>query len=145
MGHIVSKDGITTDPTKIHVIVSLPLPPIKEVRPFLGHVGYYWRFILDFALIVSPLIALLKNDGDQLWTKNCTRAFEELEVRLSIASILITPNWAKEFHVYVDASNIAIGSVLSQKDSKNHDHPLYFASRQLIAAKKIILQLNGKL
>lgn len=92
---------------------------------------------MDFALIASPLTPLLKNDGDQLCTKDCTRALEELKVQLSIASILITPDWSKEFYVYVDASNLAIGRVLSQKDDKKHDHPIIFSSRQLIAAKKI--------
>lgn len=73
---------------------------------------------------------------EQSWTNDCTRAFEELKVRLSIDHILITPDWSKEFHVYVDASNGSIGSVLNQKDDKKHDHPIYFASRQLIDAEK---------
>ena len=55
---------------------------------------------------------------------------------ISIAPVLVPPNWDLPFHVYVDASNIASGCVLSQKDIKNLDHPIYFASRQLIAAEK---------
>ena len=137
LGHIVSKDGITTDPAKVYIILALPLPAtVKDVRAFLGHVGYYRRFILDFALIASPLTTLLKNDEEQTWTNNCTRAFEDLKLKLATAPILVTPDWTKEFYVYVDASNVALGSVLSQKDTKKHDHPIYFASRQLVAAEK---------
>lgn len=63
LGHIGSKDGLTTDPAKIRAIVSLSLPTtMKDVKAFLGHVGYYKRFILDFALMASPLTALLKHD-----------------------------------------------------------------------------------
>ena len=50
------------------------------------------------------------------------------------APILVRPNWDKEFHIFIDASNVAIGSLLSQKDEKRHDHPIYFASRQLVQA-----------
>ena len=66
----------------------------------------------------------------------CTKAFNKLKRRLSKAPNLIPPNWSKPFEVYVDASNVAIGSVLSQKNSKGHDRPIYFASRQLSAAER---------
>ena len=59
-----------------------------------------------------------------------------MKQRLITAPVLISPNWDREFQVYVDASNVAIGSVLSQKDDRNFDHPIYFASRQLIATER---------
>ena len=62
--------------------------------------------------------------------------FKKLKKRLSQALILIPPNWTRDFDVYVDASNFAIGSVLSQKNSKGHDQPIYFSSWQLSAVEK---------
>ena len=71
-----------------------------------------------------------------VWEPACEKAFITLKEKLSTAPVLVPPNWDLPFHVYVDASNIALGCVLSQKDPKNLDHPIYFASRQLIATEK---------
>ena len=141
LGHIVSKAGIATDPDKVKKIANLPRPDtVFGVRGFVGHVSYYRRFIKSFAVICQPLTQLLKKppaDGSSpVWTHECTVAFEELKRQLVSAPILISPCWTKEFHVYVDASNVAIGAVLSQKDEKNFDHPIYYASRQLVAAER---------
>ena len=91
-------------------------------------------------MICQPLTQLLKKlpaDGSSpIWTHECTVAFEELKRQLVSAPILISPCWTKEFHVYVDASNVAIGAVLSQKDEKNFDHPIDYASRQLLATER---------
>ena len=141
LGHIVSKAGIATDPNKIKKIANLPRPDtVSGVRGFVGHVSYYCRFIKSFSVICQPLTQLLKKppaDGSSpVWTHECTVAFEELKHQLVSAPILISPCWTKEFHVYVDASNVAIGAVLSQKDEKNFDHPIYYASRQLVATER---------
>jgi hypothetical protein len=71
-----------------------------------------------------------------VWTNKCTKALNQLKKWLSKAPVLIAPNWENPFEVYVNAFNFAIGSVLSQKDSKDHDRPIYFASRQLSAVEK---------
>ena len=71
-----------------------------------------------------------------IWDKHCEEAFLILKKKLLSAPVLVPPNWAEPFQVYVDASLIALVCVLSQKDSQNIDHPIYFASRQLIAAEK---------
>ena len=62
-----------------------------------------------------------------VWSKECTKAFNKLKKRSSQAPVLIPPDWTKDFDVYVDASNFAIGSVLTQKNSKEHDRPIYFS------------------
>ena len=118
LGHIVSTAGIATDPDKIKIILDLQIPDtVTGVRIFLGHVSYYRRFIYKFAVICIPLTKLLKkplpDSPDPIWTKECTIAFETLKQRLVSAPILVTPCWTKQFEVYVDASNVAIGSVLS--------------------------------
>ena len=141
LGHIVSKAGIATDPNKVKKIANLPRPDtVSGVRGFVGHVNYYRQFIKSFAMICQLLTQLLKKppfDGSSpVWTHECTVAFEELKRQLDSAPILVSPCWTKVFYVYVDASNVAIGAVLSQKDDKNFDHPIYYASRQLVAVEQ---------
>jgi hypothetical protein len=138
LGHIVSKEGIAVDPDKVAALLLLPMPEhITGVKAFLGATSYYRCHIYFYAQIVAPLTYLTKQtDVPGVWTDECTVAFEKLKRRLSKAPVLIAPNWDKPFEVYVDASNFAIGSVLSQKDTKGHDRPICFASLQLSAAEK---------
>ena len=140
LGHIVSAKGIATDPDKVRRIADLPRPvTVTGVRGFVGHVSYYRRYIEFFARICQPLTNLLKKpteDTEPVWTHECTVAFETLKQKLLTSPILIPPDWNKMFHVYVDASDVAIGSVLSQKDDKGFDHPIYYSSRQLNPAER---------
>jgi hypothetical protein len=138
LGHIVSKKGIAVDPDKVATILLLPIPEhITGVKAFLGATSYYRRHIYFYAQVAALLTYLTKQiDLPGVWTEECTIAFNKLKTRLSKAPVLIAPNWEKPFEVYVDASNFAIGSVLSQKDLKGHDRPIYFASRQLSAVEK---------
>ena len=140
LGHIVSADGIGVDPDKITLIENFPRPQtVRGVRSFYGLANYYRRAIASFAEIASPLSKLLRKldvGVSPIWDKHCEEAFLTLKKKLLSAPVLVPPNWADPFHVYVDASLIALGCVLSQKDSRNIDHPIYFASRQLIAAEK---------
>jgi hypothetical protein len=130
LGHIVSAQGMATDPDKVAVPNT-----VSEVKGFLGHTGYYRRYIYKYATLALPLTQLLKkSELPPVWTPNCTKAFHILKQKLVSAPILVPPNWDKDFDVYVDASNVAIGSILSQKDDSQHDHPIYFASHQLNAA-----------
>ena len=91
-------------------------------------------------MICQPLIHLLKKpppDGSSpVWTHECTVVFKELKRQLISAPILVSLCWTKVFHVYVDASNVVIGAVLNQENDKNFDHPIYYASRQLVAAER---------
>ena len=89
LGHHVSSQGIKVDPAKMEVIVSLLSPKAqKEVIIFLGHVGYYSRFIENFTKIAAPLFKLLNKDIDFQWTESCQNAFEVLKAKLSVAPIL---------------------------------------------------------
>ena len=107
LGHIVSRNGISTDMDKIRVIVDLPRPENpKGVQIFMGHCGYYRRFIYMYAMIARPLYALLVVF---VWTDECDLAFEKLKTALVSAPILKAPDWTKPFHVHIDASNYAIG------------------------------------
>ena len=140
LGPIVSAKGIEADLDKIALIVNFPRPTtIRGVRSFVGLASYYRCAIRSFVEIVAPLTHLLKKlevGAHPIWEPACEEAFITLKAKLSTAPVLVPPNWDLPFHVYVDTSNIALGCILSQKDTKNLDHPIYFASRQLIAAEK---------
>ena len=140
LGHIVGKVGIAVDPDKISLIVNFPRPSmVKQVRSYSDLCSYYRRVIKYFAEIASPLTKLLKKlevGASPIWAQDCEEAFLTLKEKLSTTPVFIPPNWDKTFHVYVDASNVALECVFSQKDDKNFDHPIYFASHQLIAVEK---------
>ena len=115
LGHFISVDGIQVDPSKIKVIKNIPTPVTqKEVRSFLGHAGYYQRFIENFSKLASPLFSLLMKDVQFVWNEACQTTFVKLKEKLSIAPILRGPNWTLSFHIYSDASDTAIGAVLGQ-------------------------------
>lgn len=92
LGHHISQAGIQVDPAKIEVILTLPtLAKQKDVRSFLGHAGYYKRFIKYFNKIVSPLYALLTKDSEFNWTEACDKSFLKLKKFLTQAPILQGP------------------------------------------------------
>ena len=115
LGNFISTDGIQVDPSKIRVIENIPTPGTqKEVRNFLGHAGYYRRFIEKISKLASPLFTLLMKDVQFAWNDACEIAFTELKNRLSIAPILRGTNWALPFHISLDDFDTAIGAVLGQ-------------------------------
>ncbi|XP_075076482.1 putative mitochondrial protein AtMg00860 [Nicotiana tabacum] len=93
LGHRVSKKGIEVDEAKVDVIEKLPPPTlVKAVRIFLGHAGFYRRFIKDFSKIANPLCKLLEKDQPFVFSDDCRLAFEELKKRLVTAPIIVAPN-----------------------------------------------------
>ncbi|XP_070040597.1 uncharacterized protein [Nicotiana tomentosiformis] len=106
----------TVDKAKVEAIEKLPPPTsVKGIRSFLGHAGFYRRFIKDFSKISSPLCRLLDKDVPFKFDDACLRAFEELKGRLVTAPIIIGPDWAQSFELMCDASDIAIGAILGQR------------------------------
>ena len=100
---------------------------------FMGHCGYYHRFIYMYAEIAQPLSDLLVKF---IWTEECEESFEKLKQAPIIAPILRSPYWAKPFHVHIDASNYAIGCILAQAYEGNMDLPVSYASSQLNSVEK---------
>ena len=92
------------------------LPPtvVKGIRSFLGHAGFYRRFIKDFSKISIPLCRLLEKDANFDFDESCKAAFDEIKSRLVTAPIIVTPDWNKEFEIMCDANDCAMGSVLGQ-------------------------------
>ncbi|OAE26957.1 hypothetical protein AXG93_225s1000 [Marchantia polymorpha subsp. ruderalis] len=143
LGHTVSSSGIAVDTEKVKVIFELePLTNLRELRAFLGHVGYYQRFIHMYAILAADLTKMLKKDEPYEWGKKQQLTFEALKAKLTTAPVLRSPDWERPFHVYVDKLPFAIGVVLSQKDDNKKDYPIYFASRQL-SAEEVYNNLEG--
>ena len=132
LGHIVSAEGIMPDPTNTDKIRRFPRPRnVKEIQQFLGLVGYYRKFIRDFAKIAAPLVKLVKKSEDFRWTEDQQRAFEELRDKLLHPPILRYPNLKKPFLLMTDASGFALGAVLGQQEDNEKDHVIAYASRGL--------------
>eukprot|EP00731_Ephydatia_muelleri_P003644 Em0001g3644a len=115
LGHIVSTDGVATDPSKTEAVSKWPIPQNrKEVQQFLGLANYYRRFVKDFALISKPLQRLTEKNAPFEWTIGCQNAFDELRKRLVSSPVLAYPDYERRFILDTDASDVGIGAVLSQ-------------------------------
>ncbi|CAL9021123.1 unnamed protein product, partial [Prunus brigantina] len=131
LGHAISSKGIEVDKAKIDLISSLPAPTsVKGVRSFLGHAGFYRRFIKDFSKITRPLCNLLAKDSVFNFDKDCLDAFNTLKLELTSTPIIKAPDWSLPFELMCDASNYALGAVLGQRVNKL-PHVIYYASRTL--------------
>ena len=127
LGHIVSSEGISVDPTKVEAISTRAIPRnASEVRSFLGLAGYYRRFVRDFSKIARPLTQLTRKDVRFVWDDQCDEAFRILKTRLTTAPILALPDGESEFELYTDASKNGLGCVLMQ-----NGRVIAYASRQL--------------
>jgi hypothetical protein len=116
LGHILSGDGISIDPTKVQGVLDWKVPTtVHEVRSFLGLADYYCCFILDFSKIAKPMTRLLEKDKKFDWTPECEQAFHTLRTLLTSAPVLAQPDIEKPFDVYCDASNTGLGCVLMQE------------------------------
>ncbi|XP_055640426.1 uncharacterized protein LOC129777879 [Toxorhynchites rutilus septentrionalis] len=131
LGHIVTREGVKPNPEKMEIIRKWPLPKNeKELRGFLGILGYYRKFIRDFAKIAKPLTKTLRKGEAITHTKDFVDAFERCRNILTSSDILQYPNFDKPFILTTDASNFAVGAVLSQGQIGS-DKPIAFASRTL--------------
>ena len=115
LGHQISARGLEVDKAKIEAIEKLPPPSsVKGIRSFIGHVGFYRRFIKDFSRIVKPLSSLLVQGTPFDFDEKCVHAFSVLKNRLVSAPIVVAPDWDILFELMCDTSNYAIQAVLGQ-------------------------------
>ena len=113
------------------MIENLPPPVnVKGIRSFLGHAGFYRRFIKDFSKIAKPLSNLHNKDTAFIFDEECLQAFNILKTRLVSALVITAPDWGQEFELMCDASDYAIGAVLGQRKGKVF-HAIYYASKVL--------------
>ena len=146
LGHVLTPQGVRVDEKKVKVVKEYPVPKTaKEVRAWLGYVGYYRRFCKNFAQICSPLYDLLKKDTEFTWTAECNSAFEKLRELMTTAPVLAYPDMNREFIIDCDASTKAIGFVLSQVGDDGQQHPIAFNGRSLRSNEKnwSITELEG--
>ncbi|RVW23429.1 Retrovirus-related Pol polyprotein from transposon 17.6 [Vitis vinifera] len=135
LGHIISEKGIEVDKAKVELIVKLPSPiTVKGVRQFLGHAGFYRRFIKGFLSISKPLCELLAKDAKFIWDERCQNSFDQLKKFLT-TPIVRAPNWQLPFELMCDASDFAIGAMLGQRED-GKPYVIYYASKTLNEAQR---------
>jgi len=126
LGHVVSRDGVKVDETKIQAIKQWSVPTsIKQLRAFLGLASYYRKFIRNFAMLAAPLTDLLKKDAFH-WSTKSQQTFDSLKTTLTHAPVLALPNFAKPFVLETNASGTGIGAILSQDN-----HLIAFFSKKM--------------
>jgi hypothetical protein len=132
LGHRVLERGIEVDPVKTEVIEQLPPPTnVMGVRSFLGHAGFYRKFIKDFSHIARPLTSLLAKENPFNFDEDCLIAFYTLKKALIFAPVIQSPDWKLPFEIMCDASDYAISAVLGQCRDKQH-YAISYASKTLI-------------
>ncbi|CAK1585339.1 unnamed protein product [Parnassius mnemosyne] len=135
LGHVVSADDIAPNPEKTKVLDKFPVPQnADEVRHFVAFCNYYRKFVPSFATITMTLNNLLKRDVPFIWNSDCQNAFNFLKNALISPPILEYPDFGEsnEFILQTDASDLAVGAVLCNKNRK----PIAYASRPLNKAEK---------
>ena len=143
LGHVISSQGVSTDPAKIEAVAEWPRPrQVVELRSFLGFASYYRRFVEGFAKLAAPLHKLVatlagtksrRGSGQVLgdaWTSHCEESFEALKSRLISAPVLNYADFSRPFILEIDASYSGLGAVLSQ-ETENGVRPVAYASRGL--------------
>lgn len=144
LGHCVSQKGVAPDPEKVSAVREWEPPKtVRQVRSFLGFVGYYRRFVKDFSKIAKPLNALLvgtsrsRGRGSPLvpWNPECETAFQRLKQELLQAPILAYADFTQPFVLYTDASNAGLGAVLAQPQ-QGEERVIAYASRSLHPAER---------
>ena len=137
LGHIVSEEGVHTDPGKIEAVKNWPEPTtVKQVRSFLGLCSYYRRFIEEFASIARPLHKLTNNAEKFQWTSHQQQSFDQLKIALTTAPILAYPKAEGQYTLDTDANDEAVGAVLSQEQDECERVVAYY-SKALSKAERV--------
>ncbi|KAL4153144.1 hypothetical protein QTP88_000977 [Uroleucon formosanum] len=135
LGHKLTEKGVQPNERKIKSVKTFPIPTtVKEIKSFLGLTGYYRNFVPDYGKIAKPITNLLRKGIEFIWTSECQEAFEKLKIILCNEPLLQYPDFEKPFIITCDASNYAVGCVLSQGVIPA-DLPIAYASRTLNKAE----------
>ena len=130
LGHIVSEEGVRTDPKKLQAVSEYPTPTdVRSLRSFLGLASYYRRFIPNFAKTAGPLYTLTKKHVEFVWTPQSHIVFEKLKKLSTSGSVLAFPDFSVPFILETDASLQGLGAVLAQQQQSDKlVRPIAYAS-----------------
>jgi len=135
LGYIISNKGLMMDPKKVQTIMDWKIPKtVRDVQCFLGFANYYRIFIKNFSQVAAPLTRLTCKDKLE-WNQEAESSFEELKKAFTSAPILHRVDFSKAFFMETDASDFALGAVLSQMGTDDKLHPIAFHSRKFSAAE----------
>lgn len=135
LGYIISSEGLMMDPKKVQAVTDWASPKtVRDVQCFLGFANFYRIFIKNYSQVAAPLTRLTCKDKLE-WTPAAQKAFEDLKVAFTTAPILVHPDFTKAFYMETDASDFALGAVLSQMGEDGKLHPIAFYSRKFSAAE----------
>ena len=131
LGHVVSCDGVATDPDKTAAVANWPIPRyLSELRAFLGTVGYYRQYIPSFSSKARPLNVLTSKHVQFKWTTECQDAFQSLKHSLMVSPVLGYPDPSLSYSLDTDASLDGVGAVLSQVQN-GQERVISYYSRSL--------------
>jgi hypothetical protein len=129
--HVISERGIDVDKAMVETVEQLPPPTdLKSLRSFLGHAGFYRRFIKDFSKITKPLTHLLQKDVSFDFDEKCIAAFRTMKSALVSAPIIQPLDWSQLFEIMCDVSDYAVSAVLGQR-KEGRVQAVYYASKTL--------------
>lgn len=132
LGHIITKDGIRIDPTRVEAIGQIALPRNKkEVESFIDKVNVLKRFIIDCVEKMRNIIEMLRKDSEIKWSFEARKSFQEIKTTLTKTPVLISLNFEKDFQIYSFASEHTIVGVLLQKNKEGYEQPIAFYSKTL--------------
>lgn len=136
VGFVVSDQGLSMDPKKLDSIVHWPAPTnVVQVQSFLGLANFYRRFVKGYATIANPLHALTRKDHQFHWGETEQKAFDTLKQALTSAPLLILPDPKLHYAIHTDASDFALGAVLSQDQGQGFQ-PIEYMSATLSSAER---------
>lgn len=133
---MLSPQGVSTDPEKVSAVKSWPPPSnVSELCIFLGKIGYYRKFVPDFATLAAPLFHLEEKGCNFVWSKDCQQSFDILKQALCKAPVLAFPNFDLPFILDTDASTTGVAAVLSQMQD-GEERPIAYAAKALTKSQR---------
>ena len=124
LGHIISKDGIKIDPNRIEAIQKLEHPRnIKELQSFIGKINFLRRLIPNLAELLRNITNMLKKDTKIKWDSEYKQSFEQVKHALTQALVLISPDFTKDFYLFLSFLNIPLHQYYYRKTTKGMNNP----------------------